>query len=116
MKQYCRYCVYLVTGNGTYCQAHEKELSDSYAKRANNCKDFEFCEMDAFRETSGYKPRNRRSNKKLTCDICKRESTSCNRYLTKDGRTITICPPCLINGDGYLAILARQAHEQGRKI
>ena len=116
MKQYCRYCAYLVTGNGTYCQAHEKELSDSYAKRANSCKDFDFCEMDAYCETSGYEPRNRRSNKKLICDICKRESINCNRYLTEDGRTITICPQCLVNGDSYLARLARKAHEEGRKI
>ena len=114
MKQYCRYCAYLVTGNGTYCEAHEKELSDNYAKRANTCKDFSFCRIDAYGERDyadnvGLKA-------KLTCDICKRESTSCNRYLTEDGRTITICPPCLINGDGHLARLARQAHEQGRKI
>lgn len=63
MKQYCRYCAYLVTGNGTYCTAHEKEISDSYAKHVNTCKDFDFCEMDAYCETSGYKPKNTRSNK-----------------------------------------------------
>lgn len=73
MKQYCRYCVYLVAGNGTYCEAHEKELSDSYAKRANSCKDFEFCRTDAYGEkdyTSDV-----RLKGILTCDICKREST-----------------------------------------
>lgn len=116
MKQYCRYCAYLVTGNGTYCEKRQKELSDSYAKHINNCKDFEFCEIDAYCETSGYKPRNTRSNRKLTCDICKRESINCNRYLTKDGRTITICPQCLVNSESYLAKLARKAHEEGRKI
>lgn len=63
MKQYCRYCAYLVTGNGTYCEAHEKELSDSYAKRANSCKDFDFCEMDAFGLTNGYKQRSKKKPK-----------------------------------------------------
>lgn len=57
MKQYCRYCIYLVTGNGTYCEKHERELRDSYCKSTNKCKDFEFCEMDAYAETAGYKPR-----------------------------------------------------------
>lgn len=114
MKQYCRYCAYLVTGNGTYCEAREEELSDNYAKRVNTCKDFSFCRIDAYggkdyADNVGMKA-------KLTCDICKRESTSCNRYLMEDGRTITICPLCLVNGESYLARLARKAHEQGRKI
>lgn len=114
MKQYCRYCAYLITGNGTYCESHEEELSDNYAKRVNTCKDFSFCRVDAYggkdyADNVGLKA-------KLTCDVCKRENTSCNRYLTEDGRTITICPQCLINSDGYLARLARHAHEQGLKI
>lgn len=53
---------------------------------------------------------------KQTCDICKHESGSCNRYLTEDSRTITICPNCLVNGTSYLAMAARKAHEQGRVI
>lgn len=57
MKQYCRYCSYLVTGNGTYCTAKEKEIKDSTAKAINHCKEFEFNEIDAFFETDGYKPR-----------------------------------------------------------
>lgn len=57
MKQYCRYCVWLVTGNGTYCMEHEELVSDSKAKHTNNCKDFSFCEIDAYGETNGYKPR-----------------------------------------------------------
>lgn len=63
MKQYCRYCVWLVTGNGTYCTEHEEEVSDSKAKRTNNCKDFCFCEIDAYAETNGYKPRKTRVSK-----------------------------------------------------
>lgn len=58
MKQYCRYCAHLATGNGTWCSEHRKELSDSYAKRTNTCKDFAFCEIDAFGEnTKPYQPR-----------------------------------------------------------
>ena len=57
MKQYCRYCIHLHTGNGIWCDAKETELRESTAKATNNCKLFEFCEMDAFFETDGYKPR-----------------------------------------------------------
>ena len=58
MTQYCRYCVHLAAGNGTWCEAHEKEMSDSAAKRVNHCKDFDFCEIDAFGENlAGYHPR-----------------------------------------------------------
>lgn len=60
MKQYCRYCNNLVTGNGTYCTAKNKEMRDSTAKSVNHCKEFEFNEMDAFFETDGYKPRSAR--------------------------------------------------------
>lgn len=62
MKQYCRYCVNLVTGNGTYCAAKNKTMSDSTAKSANHCNKFEFNEIDAFFETDGYKPRKRKEN------------------------------------------------------
>ena len=57
MAQYCRYCIYLVTGNGTYCEKHDKVLRDSYCKSTNKCKDFKFCELDAYGETDGYKPK-----------------------------------------------------------
>jgi hypothetical protein len=58
MKQYCRYCIHLAYGNGTWCEVHEKEMADSTAKRVNTCKDFEFCEIDAFGENlDGYHPR-----------------------------------------------------------
>lgn len=62
MKQYCRYCSHLVTGNGTYCTAKNKVMRDSTAKSVNHCKEFEFNEIDAFFETDGYKPRNPRKN------------------------------------------------------
>lgn len=69
MKQYCRYCNNLVTGNGTYCYAKEKEIADSTAKSVNHCKDFVFNEIDAFFETDGYKPRNSRPSKAFQRNI-----------------------------------------------
>ena len=58
MTQYCRYCISLAYGNGTWCSKHGKEMSDSAAKRVNHCKDFDFCEIDAFGENlAGYHPR-----------------------------------------------------------
>ena len=57
MKQYCRYCSHLCAGNGIWCGAKEKEVAESTAKSANHCKQFEFCETDAFFETNGYKER-----------------------------------------------------------
>ncbi len=58
MTQYCRYCINLAAGNGTWCSKHKKEMSDSTAKRVNHCKDFDFCEVDAFGENPRpYHPR-----------------------------------------------------------
>ena len=69
MKQYCRYCIYLCTGNGAnWCGAHEECRSESSCKRVNNCKDFIFADVepeyqDAFGETNGYHPRSERKMK-----------------------------------------------------
>ena len=58
MKQYCRYCTHLTTGNGIYCEKHKRTYSESYAKSANNCGDFELNVVDAFFENErGYQPR-----------------------------------------------------------
>lgn len=58
MKQYCRYCSHLVTGNGIWCDEREKTFSENYAKSVNQCKYFNFCEIDAFWENEqGYRPR-----------------------------------------------------------
>ena len=62
MAQYCRYCIHLATGNGIWCSKHEKELSESTAKCPNRCKDYDFCEIDAFAENM--KPYRPRSGKK----------------------------------------------------
>lgn len=69
MKQYCRYCVHLHTGNGIWCDEKQKELAESTAKSANNCKLFEFCEMDAFFETEGYKPRQSKARQPIVDTI-----------------------------------------------
>lgn len=62
MKQYCRYCIYLCVNNFPYCTAREEARSKSSCTHPNNCKDFEFANVepeyqDAFGETNGYKPR-----------------------------------------------------------
>ena len=62
MNQYCRYCSNLVTGNGTYCEAKEKEISDNTATRINHCKLFEFNELDAYDIDHKYKPRKHKSS------------------------------------------------------
>lgn len=58
MKQYCRYCSHLTTGNGIWCDARQREFPEAYCKAVNTCKYFERNPMDAFFEnTKGYKPR-----------------------------------------------------------
>lgn len=63
MTQYCRYCRELCINNVPYCQAHNECLSESYCKRPNKCKDFDFADVeaeyqDAFGENDkGYRPR-----------------------------------------------------------
>lgn len=60
MAQYCRYCAELYTGNGIYCAAKDKELSEAYTKRANFCKYFAFCELDAYDFDKKYRPRQKK--------------------------------------------------------
>lgn len=64
MKQYCRYCVYMCCGNGgNWCEVKQREFPESKIKRTNNCKDFEFCEIDALYGVDTYKPRPPRAKK-----------------------------------------------------
>lgn len=40
-KQYCRYCIWLVTGNGIYCTKRNREYSEQYALKngyIKNCR------------------------------------------------------------------------------
>ena len=58
MKQYCRYCTYMVCGDANYCSVRETTYSDSYIKKQNRCRDFELNPVDALGENSrGYRPR-----------------------------------------------------------
>lgn len=66
MKQYCRYCCYLTTGNGVYCGKRKQIISEATAKAQNNCHDFAYNPIDAFMENEkGYQPR---QPKKKQCD------------------------------------------------
>lgn len=65
MLQYCRYCVYLCVNNVPYCDAKKQIRSEASCKRPNKCKDFCFADVepeyqDAFGETDGYKPKERK--------------------------------------------------------
>ena len=58
MKQYCRYCAYMVCGDWNYCEVNKVTYSDEKIKRANKCKQFELNPIDALGENpNGYKPR-----------------------------------------------------------
>lgn len=70
MKQYCRYCIWLCVNNKPYCSKKNEFRSESSCKRANDCEEFELAEcepeyQDAFMETKGYIPREK---KKKQCD------------------------------------------------
>ena len=69
MKQYCRYCVNLVTGNGIYCTVLNKERSEASTKVVNYCKNFEFCEIDAYDMDHKYKPKIRKPRDSLNDNI-----------------------------------------------
>lgn len=74
MKQYCRYCAHLTTGNGIYCEKRKRTYSESYAKSTNNCGDFELNVIDAFFENErGYQPREPKGK-------CK----DCTHFMTND--------------------------------
>lgn len=65
MTQYCRYCCYLMTGNGIWCERREKELKEAYTKRTNKCRFFEFCSMDAYDSERTYQPQKRTAAKQF---------------------------------------------------
>ena len=56
MKQYCRYCSWMIIGDVNWCDKHDKSLSDSTIKTINHCKDFLFTEIDAIDMNKKYKP------------------------------------------------------------
>lgn len=66
MKQYCRYCASLIVGDVPYRERQERVLSESAAKRANTCKDFDMNPMDAFMENEkGYQPRREKTPEEI---------------------------------------------------
>lgn len=62
MKQYCMYCSNFCCGNGEWCEAFQKTVSESYAKRPNNCKEFDFFSINAYDGVTEYKPREKKQN------------------------------------------------------
>lgn len=68
MKQYCRYCAYLCTGNGIWCDELKKKISEAAAKSPNRCHSFAYNPMDAFDMDKQYKPREAKKVKKTQCD------------------------------------------------
>ena len=68
MKQYCRYCCYLIVGDANYCSMRDKTISEATAKSTNRCHDFALNPIDAFGENNkGYTPR-KKGEKKTQCD------------------------------------------------
>ena len=57
MRQYCRYCVYMVCGDTCYCQQKAKEMTEKQVVASNNCKLFEFAPEDALGTGHKYTPR-----------------------------------------------------------
>ena len=58
MKQYCRYCGFCSeVDSGYYCGEHEKLMSESQVKRANNCKDYGYTDVGDVISGGQYHPR-----------------------------------------------------------
>lgn len=65
MKHYCRYCSHCCSGDVVYCEKLKRAMSEDKAKRVNNCKDFEFNEIDVFNPEHTYKERKKKENNQL---------------------------------------------------
>ena len=57
MRQYCRYCIYMICGDTCYCQQKAKEMTEKQVVASNNCKLFEFTPEDALGTGHKYTPR-----------------------------------------------------------
>ena len=68
MKQYCRYCTNLVTGNGIYCTEKNITMRESTAKSVNHCESFEFNEIDAFWRNKRIQTEKSKINKQFRAD------------------------------------------------
>lgn len=58
MRQYCRHCCFITENGGYWCSCHEKELTESYIKHTNNCKDFALSELGDIDTGKPYTPHN----------------------------------------------------------
>ena len=65
MKQYCRYCSHCHYGDVAYCEKLQRTMSDEKAKRINQCKYFDFLEIDVFNPNRSYKERQKASIKQM---------------------------------------------------
>ncbi len=61
MRQYCRYCAWMVCGDCCYCQQKAKEMTERQICASNSCKMFEFVPEDALGTGHKYTPRKKRS-------------------------------------------------------
>ena len=60
MKQYCRYCAYLVYADVCFCERKQWVKSYNSCKRPNKCTEFELNPIDALCENlNEYKPRDK---------------------------------------------------------
>ncbi len=57
-RHQCRFCQWLVTGNGIYCEAKNEDKNERSTKRVNRCHEFEFNEIDAYDLNRKYVPPN----------------------------------------------------------
>ena len=68
MKQYCRYCCYLIVGDANYCSMRDKTISEATAKSTNRCHDFALNPIDAFGENNKGYMTQKKGEKKTQCD------------------------------------------------
>ena len=57
MTQFCRYCSHMICGDVNYCEIKETTYTDKQIKRTNQCRQFEFCSLDALYGVYTYQPR-----------------------------------------------------------
>lgn len=65
MKQYCKYCSNASPYGDSYCwcDVKNKMIGEASASKVNNCKSFDFNEMNVFDIGQIYKPRSPRTAK-----------------------------------------------------
>jgi hypothetical protein len=61
MRQYCRYCSWIICGDVCYCQQKKKELTEQQVCQSNTCRLFDFTPEDALGTGHMYTPRPRRN-------------------------------------------------------